>query len=276
MAKAKSTKTFELALNEGKVRITPEKCISIIDVIMSVKGEDKQKAKRTWKRLKSKYVELQSFCQVHDFHDEDKVEVASLEHTLEVIMLLPGDKAARIRQDAAIVLSRYIRGDITLAEEIISRHAEIDSWEQFHDRLDLTKDSTPDGYFCIVQEAAPLMIPLIRSNLPISSNTVPDISIGIAWGKYWQDQNLEAVHGERVDYLHHYPDYYPQSWSNPQHAKAYPDTALHIFRKWIREIYLPNHLPKYLEGKVRRNQISKTLASNVIGSIVPKRNENES
>lgn len=124
-----------------------------------------------------------------------------------------------------------------------------DKWKYHHDRVSLLKNSAPDGYFTIFQEITGLIVDLISADLTVNHKTIPDISVGIAWGNYWTSSNLHEKYGQRVEYEHNYPNYYPQSLSNPQRPKAYPDSALPLFRQWFRQDYLPTKFPKYLLTK---------------------------
>lgn len=124
-----------------------------------------------------------------------------------------------------------------------------DKWKYHHDRVSILKDSAPDGYFVVFNEVTGLIVDLITADLPVNDKTIPDISVGIGWGKYWAANSLDAKYGARIEYAHNYPDYYPQALSNPQPAKAYPDTAIAEFRKWFRHEYLPTKFPKYILTK---------------------------
>lgn len=143
----------------------------------------------------------------------------------------------------------------------------IDSWQKFHDRVDLVSTQVPEGYFCIFSEIACLIIPLIKSGLVFSDEVIPDISVAQHWSKFWSDKELDAKLGQRVRYDHNYPSYYRQSLSNPQKAWAYPEEALPIFRKWFRSVYIDRALPKYLQRQVGRKQILNTDAVKAISAI---------
>jgi len=125
------------------------------------------------------------------------------------------------------------------------------AWKHFQDRVSILHNSTPDGYFSIFQESAGMVVDLIQNGFPVSEKTIPDISIGKAWGDYWSSNNLSDENGARVGYKHNYPDYYPQAESNPQNAWAYPNASLHIFREWFKNIYLPTKYPKYVLSKAK-------------------------
>ncbi len=124
-----------------------------------------------------------------------------------------------------------------------------DKWKYFTDRVSILTDSAPDGYFIVFHEVSGLISDLIAAGLAVNDKTIPDISVGKAWGAYWTTNNLGPEHSERIKYQHNYPPYYPQATSNPQEPWAYPDAALPTFRHWFRHTYLPTKYPKYILSK---------------------------
>ncbi|EPI8455083.1 hypothetical protein ACS90Y_004506, partial [Yersinia enterocolitica] len=98
----------------------------------------------------------------------------------------------------------------------------LDSWRHFHDRIDMTTDKVPDGYFCVFREIASMIVPMIRSGVMVSDKVIPDISVGRFWSEFWDENGLSRTYGNRKKFNHEYPDYYPQSKSNPQPSHAYP------------------------------------------------------
>jgi hypothetical protein len=147
------------------------------------------------------------------------------------------------RQFAALGLRKFIYDSL--------QYTPVDKWKYHHDRVSLLKDSTPDGHFTIFSEVTGLIVDLISADVTVNDKTIPDISVGIAWGKYWADNNLEQSFGKRIQYEHNYPDYYPQAISNPQKPAAYPDAALPEFRKWFKQDYLLTRFPKYILTKAK-------------------------
>jgi len=147
------------------------------------------------------------------------------------------------RKFAAFGLQRFIYEALD--------YSPVDKWKFHQDRVSLLQSSTPVGYFTIFQEITGLVVDLINADLTVNHKTVPDISVGIVWGSYWKEAGLAAQFGERIDYEHNYPNYYPQAASNPQWPKAYPDAALPAFRRWFRESYLPTKFPKYILTKAK-------------------------
>lgn len=132
----------------------------------------------------------------------------------------------------------------------------VESWNNFHDRVNLLHNATPAGYFGVFNEIAGLIVPMIQNGAYVSCHLVPDISVGIQWAKYWKAHNLEEKYGPRIKYNHLYPEYYPQARSNPQDAFAYPDAALGAFRKWLLEEYIRKHYQKYVVSKVKDGTIA--------------------
>jgi hypothetical protein len=145
------------------------------------------------------------------------------------------------------------------------------AWQQFHDRVSLSYHTVPDGYFSIFKELADMFVTLIRGGANLGKDFLPDISVGIAWSKYWKDENLEVLYGERVKYEHNYPKYFPQSASNPQQPYCYPDDALGEFRKWVREVYIKHRMPKYLGDKVKAGQLAAPLATAALEAFTVKK-----
>jgi hypothetical protein len=124
-----------------------------------------------------------------------------------------------------------------------------DKWKYWHDRVSINHGAAPDGYFTVFNEVAGMVVDLINADLPVNDKTIPDISVGRCWGDYWRANNLSQGYGERIEYDHNYPSYYPQALSNPQPAKAYPDAAIPAFKKWFKHEYLTTKFPKYVLTK---------------------------
>jgi len=143
----------------------------------------------------------------------------------------------------------------------------VDSWKHFHDRVDMTLDAVPIGYFSVFREIASMIVPMIRSGIMISDKVVPDISVGKHWSSHWKENNLSSVHGDRIKYDHEYPLYYPQSKSNPQSAYAYPDAALGLFRSWLRQNYITNKFPDYLMRQSKQGKIPAPIATQALAAF---------
>ena len=131
-------------------------------------------------------------------------------------------------------------------------------WKIFHDRVSLTYDAVPDGYFGVFKEISSLIVTLGLQGMRIDDKFVPDISVGQAWSKHWLRSGLNVKFGDRRTYPHNYPPYFPQATSNPQMAACYPEDALGEFRRWFRNDYIgEGRFKKYLTKKVTELQLEK-------------------
>ena len=134
-------------------------------------------------------------------------------------------------------------------------------WRQFHDRVSLTYNAVPAGYFGIFKEMADMVVTLGQAGIHINAGFVPDISVGQSWSAHWRKNNFDHTFSPRIKFEHNYPDYFPQAASNPQEPWCYPETSLGEFRRWLREEYIgEGKFAKYIEGKVTQNQLPPSIA----------------
>ena len=123
-------------------------------------------------------------------------------------------------------------------------------WKTLHERMLL--NPTPSGYFSLLREISEILIPAIQLGLPLGPRTMPDISVGLAWGRYWTDRDLDYVYGPRRKHPHRFPD----DFERPDvEAWVYPNAALGEFRSWMQAYYVPNYLPRYLQGKAKNGSL---------------------
>ena len=120
----------------------------------------------------------------------------------------------------------------------------------FHERV-LLNDQLPVGYFSIFREIADLVVHMIKGGCPLDDHTVPDISVGQQWSKYWVDNELGAECGDRIKHPHFFPDWFPQSAINPVETWIYPANALGTFHMWMYRNYIPQQFPKYVRNKIK-------------------------
>jgi hypothetical protein len=104
----------------------------------------------------------------------------------------------------------------------------------------------------------------------IGEKTIVDISIGQHWSKYWEENDFDAIYGERGKYPHNYPDSHPQSKSNPQESWCYPLASLGEYRQWIQSVYLEGgKFGAYLKGKVAAGHLPPSVAQLAIAALAP-------
>ena len=101
-----------------KTNDTPPR-VSVYDVISTISSNPN--ARETWAELKRKYPEVVGNPDNFKFPGQGQREtpVTDARGIIEIIMLLPGRKAAQVRQKSADVIVRYLGGDPSLVPEIM-------------------------------------------------------------------------------------------------------------------------------------------------------------
>ncbi|MDU3156349.1 MAG: hypothetical protein E7B34_11865 [Hafnia alvei] len=140
------------------------------------------------------------------------------------------------------------------------------SWNVFQQRI-IANDNIPIGYFSIFREMADLTVRLINSEFQLDPHSIPDISVGQRWAKYWKDNNLSKIHGERTLHPHNYPDNFPQSRGTQKEAYIYPNSCLGMFRDWLYTVYVNVHLKTYLAAKVQQKALPAPQAERIIEAL---------
>lgn len=143
-------------------------------------------------------------------------------------------------------------------------------WQQYEDRISLVNNTVPLGYFCVFNELAELMASLITNGANPGTKMILDISVGLRWAKHWKDAELDVRFGPRAKYPNSYPSYFEQARSNPQLANCYPEDALPAFRRWLRDVYVPHHMPEYLRSQVAQKKLPAQVANNALAAIASR------
>ncbi|KAF6684012.1 MAG: hypothetical protein ABN483_02925 [Pantoea agglomerans] len=140
------------------------------------------------------------------------------------------------------------------------------SLQVFQQRLQLN-DQIPANYFSIFREMADLTFHLANSNFKLDAQSIPDISVGIHWGKYWSKNSLADQYGERVKFPHNYPENFPQAQGNQKEAWIYPILSLGVFRSWLQSTYVHTHLAPYLTKKVGEGALPAPKAEQILIAV---------
>ena len=105
-----------------QLRITDETPphVSVIDVVSAITGHNGSNAALTFGRLKSEHPEVTTNCSDFRFpgQGQRKTPCTSIRGMVELIFLLPGHHAARVRRQAAELLVRYLGGDLQIIPEV--------------------------------------------------------------------------------------------------------------------------------------------------------------
>lgn len=106
---------------DGNVRFTPDGRISVYDGIAYAIA--KKNPYDDWNRLQKTNPEVLAKCENFQFPGKGQrlTPVATLQVFLEILVLLRGKLAAKVREEAVRTLIRLMKGDPTLVEEILGR-----------------------------------------------------------------------------------------------------------------------------------------------------------
>ena len=185
-------------------------------------------------------------------------------------------EAGANRKDEAQKNFRILAGqalrDFIYTQVGYSPNAVPEIWRQFHDRVSLNYNSLPLGYFSVFKEIADMIVTLIRGGASVGPKFIPDISVGSAWAAHWKENGLSGKFGERQQYPHNYPAYFPQAISNPQAAYCYPDMALAEFRRWLNQVYLVSKLPNYLYNAEKQGKLPPSFSEIALKALSVRRN----
>ena len=93
--------------------------ISVYDVIQAVKGCSHRNAATEFKRLGDTYGDRYAICIPANFADSQgrfdpnrKTPVADAQNIIQIILLLPGEQAARVRMKASEIFVRFLGGGL--------------------------------------------------------------------------------------------------------------------------------------------------------------------
>ena len=106
----------------GQVRKTGETPprISVIDVAVLITGKDANNAARDVAFVKDRHPEV--IQKLNDFRfpgqGQRKTAVTCAQGVVELVLLLPGRMAGRVRAEAARLFARFLGGDLSLIEQI--------------------------------------------------------------------------------------------------------------------------------------------------------------
>lgn len=104
--------------NQGTPRV------AVVDVIMAITGQDRNKSARCLQRVFSNYPEVESTCVEMALPDaagrigRHASLVTDAKGIVDIVMLLPGKQASRLRRQTAELLVRFLGGDLTLIDEV--------------------------------------------------------------------------------------------------------------------------------------------------------------
>jgi len=116
-------------------------------------------------------------------------------------------------------------------------------------RLQNMADHTiEDDVWTTFREGAEILLMIERVyRVPVSQMDLCDGSIGSHWRQYREEIGLD---NPIRTYTHRFRDLRPEVYPN-----AFEYSELPTFKRWLREVYIPIHLPKYLADKFGKRAV---------------------
>ncbi|BAO43890.1 KilA-N domain-containing protein [Thiolapillus brandeum] len=153
-------------------------------------------------------------------------------------------------------IEAILRGDTVYKEQ----------WRRnLEDRLMFAALPVGFPYFSVFRELLDLTVYLLNAGLAVDRYTLLDISVGQRWSRYWKENGLSEVYGKPTRYPQTFPPSYPQSQANGCiEPWVYPMEAKAEFHQWLATYYIPEHLPTYLDGKIKRQHIDRPKAQKIL------------
>ena len=182
----------------------------------------------------------------------------------------------RSRKPKAKAFKRWVTHDVLPSIRKTGAYTMAGGWpavsdiRKYFDRIDMNSRTVDPEHFCVFHEIAQMAPELLHAKVPLDEHTMPDISVGILWGKHWQDNNLDEKYGPRSQYGHVYPSYFPQAKCNPVEAWQYPLDALPEFHRWLRGSYIPVCFPRYMQNKVKGKSLPASVAQQAVEAFLGK------
>ena len=94
----------------------------------AVTGKSEDAAAQDFRRMCERHPDVNAFCTDVKFPDsrgrrgQKATPVTDVRGIVEIVMLLPGSRAARVRCEAAGLLVRYLGGDRKIVDEVRAMH----------------------------------------------------------------------------------------------------------------------------------------------------------
>ena len=122
-----------------------------------------------------------------------------------------------------------------------------------------------DVWSTFKEGAETLLMVEMKFRVPVSQLDLCDGSIGNHWSQYREEIDIHLVKGENGEYIKDDNGKYIETKRSYIHrhrnqrgdlpANAFEYSELPIFKKWLREFYIPIHLPEYLVWKYGKKAV---------------------
>lgn len=109
-------------------------------------------------------------------------------------------------------------------------------------KLDTHLSEVPPDYWVIMQHCGHILLKIEQMGYTVKAYDLVDSSIGKHWANYRRSLEMS----DEIVKIAKYKGVNQARF--PVKPKAYPFNELGIFAKWLKDVYVVKHLPKYLEN----------------------------
>jgi hypothetical protein len=104
----------------SSVKVTDDDLLYAVDLVMAVTGKDRDMAGNVIRRLPDQVFNSSKFVERRSPRGGHPTKLVSFHDAIELVMVLPGKRAKRVKAQFANIIHRYLAGDKTLISEINS------------------------------------------------------------------------------------------------------------------------------------------------------------
>ncbi|MCD8139847.1 MAG: hypothetical protein LUE17_08735 [Planctomycetaceae bacterium] len=139
---------FQEAIDGGQIRKTEDNRVSVIDVIEAMTPHDKRNAANTFANILNRFPEVCTKITHFQFpgRGQRSTPITDAEGMIYIMMLLPGQRAAQFRTEAAKLIVGYLNADIAIADNILQRSTkESAEWLESRARVKASRHTLTDA-----------------------------------------------------------------------------------------------------------------------------------
>jgi hypothetical protein len=104
----------------SSVKVTDDGLLYAVDLVMAVTSKDRDMAGNVIRRLSDQIFQSSKFVERRSPRGGHPTKLVSFHDAIELVMVLPGKRAKRVKAQFANIIHRYLAGDKTLISEINS------------------------------------------------------------------------------------------------------------------------------------------------------------
>ncbi len=182
-----------------KSTVDDEQVVSVRDVLMAVLGCSILTANKVICRLRDRYPEVMAQCHNLKFSGAGQREtlVANAKVAVQIVLVVPGEQAAKVRMEASRVFVDFLGGNVALVEEVLQncelqerlRRENPGHWARFFgEAVEACSSSPGREHQDLVQKTCEMVLPAVTRALVDAFSSKIDNMV-----QQWQRQAIQQV-----------------------------------------------------------------------------------